>query len=193
MPFIVETIVATVGEDGRVNFAPMGVVWTPPSLVIRPYLDTATYRNLRAMREGVVNLTDNVLIFAQGALTDADFPAHPSDLVRGAILEEACAYYEVVVDAIRDEGDRASVRCKVVGQWWVRPFLGFNRARNAIIEAAILATRLRWLPREDIIRELRHCAKIVEKTGGDQERAALAFIEGYVNSWIASSAEAPRA
>lgn len=193
MPFIVETIVSTVGDDGRVNFAPMGVVWTPPSLVIRPYVDTATYRNLRATREGVVNLTDNVLLFAQSALTDAEFPAHSSDRVRGAILEEACAYYEVVVDAIEDAGDRAAIRCQVVGQRWVRPFLGFNRARNAIIEAAILSTRLRWLPREDIVRELRNCARIVDKTGGDQERAALAFIERHVDSWSASSAKAPRA
>ncbi len=193
MSFIIETIVSTVGEDGRVNFAPMGVIWELPCLVIRPFVDTVTYRNLRARREGVVNLTDNVLIFARSALTDAEFPSRLSRRVHGAILDDACAYYEVMADEIDEGGDRASIHCRVVGEGRVRPFLGFNRARNAVIEAAILATRLRWLPVEDVVREFQHCAQIVEKTGGDQERAALEFIERHVNRCIVCASEAPRA
>ena len=192
MPLIVETIVSTVDQDGRVNFAPMGVVWTLPLLVIRPFTNTATYRNLGATREGVVNLTDNVLIFARSALTDVDFPSYPSHRVRGAILVDACAYYELVVDDIESVRDRASVRCHVVGEGWVRPFLGFNRARNAVIEAAIIATRLAWTSPEEVTRALQHYAEIVAKTGDEQEHAALAFIERYINSWVASHLRAAR-
>lgn len=186
MPFIIESIVSTIGQDGRVNFAPMGVVWEMPSLVIRPYTDTTTYGNLRTTREGVVNLTDNVLLFAQSALSNADLLWHPSHRVRGAILQDACGYCEVVVDDIQDAGARASVRCHVMEERWMRPFLGFNRARNAVIEAAILATRLPRMLMEDVLRELQRHAQIVEKTGGERERTALALIERYVDAWIAS-------
>lgn len=184
MPFIIETIVTTIGQDGRMNFAPMGVVWGHPHLVIRPYVDTTTYRNLVATREAVVNLTDNVLIFATAALTDPELPYRPAAHVRGAILHDACSYYEVVADEIEDATERASVRCHVIDEGLVRQFLGFNRAKSAVIEATILATRLRWLVPEEVHRLLRQHAGIVEKTGGEQERAALAVVERYIDAWF---------
>lgn len=189
MPFIIESLVSTLDADGRVNFAPMGVVWEPPSLVIRPYTDTATYRNLCATRQAVVNLTDNVLQFAQSALTDDALPWHPAHCLRGAILDDACAYYEVVVDDVVQDGDRARIPCHVVQSRWLRPFLGFNRARHAVLEATILATRLSWLPADHVTRELRHLAEIVEKTGGAREREALAFVEAHVRRWQASPSD----
>ncbi len=186
MPFIIESIVSTEGSDGRVNFAPMGVVWEPPQLTLRPYMDTTTLRNLRVTREAVINLTDNVLHFAHSALTDLALPGHPSHHVRGAILEDACAYYGVAVDAVTEQGDRARVPCHIVEEQWLRPFLGFNRARSAVIEAIILATRLRWLSRDDVSRELQRLAQIVDKTGGAPEHEALAFVDRHVCRWLAS-------
>src|SRR6185295_5054875 len=43
---IVETIVTTLAEDGAVNVAPMGVEWGDEVIVLKPFLETATYRNV---------------------------------------------------------------------------------------------------------------------------------------------------
>ena len=45
---IVETIVTTVAADGTVNCAPMGVEWGDDRIVLKPFLETATYRNVVA-------------------------------------------------------------------------------------------------------------------------------------------------
>jgi hypothetical protein len=177
---IIESIVSTVDEQGRVNFAPMGVVWGETDLIIRPFKDTTTYRNLIATREAVVNLTDNVLIFVMTAVSDASFPHFPAPHVRGAVLEDACSYREVVVEAVDDTSERAEVRCRVVGSGRLRDFLGFNRGKNAVIEAAILATRLNLIGRERVTTAFREYDEIVRKTGGEQEREAMAYLWNYI-------------
>src|SRR5215210_2634188 len=75
-PFvIVETIVTTVAIDGTLNFAPMGVEWGEETIVLKPFLETTTYRNIAASRAAVVNLTDDVRIFARAAISSPEFPA----------------------------------------------------------------------------------------------------------------------
>ena len=67
---IVETIVTTVATDGTVNCAPMGVEWGDTAIVLKPFLETATYRNVVATRAAVVNLVDDVRVFARAAADD---------------------------------------------------------------------------------------------------------------------------
>ena len=43
---ILETILTTQDFAGAVNFAPMGVEWGDEEIVIKPFLDTTTFRNL---------------------------------------------------------------------------------------------------------------------------------------------------
>ena len=57
-----------------------------------------------------------------------------------------------------------------------RPFFGFNRAKHAVLEAAILATRIGILPDDEIRREMERLAIPVEKTAGQQERRAFEFL-----------------
>jgi uncharacterized protein len=64
----------------------------------------------------------------------------------------------------------------------VRDFFGFNRAKNAVIEAAILATRVRLLKPKQIREELAKLASPVDKTAGDQERRAFDFLKQYIES-----------
>jgi hypothetical protein len=180
---IIETIVSTLDEAGKVNLAPMGVVWDDDTLIIRPYRATTTYRNLVATGQAVVNLTDNVLIFAQTAVAEAAFPCFPAAVVKGVILADACAYREVTVQDTDEGPNRAMMRCRVVKAGRLRDFLGFNRGKNAVIEAAILATRLRWLGRQAVQAEFGRLAEIVAKTGGEQEEAAIQFLKDYAERW----------
>jgi len=128
----------------------------------------------------VINLTDNVLLFAEGAVGQAQFPAFPAERVQGLVLKDACMYYECTVRDLHEEGERARFACAVVKKGVLREFIGFNRAKNAVIEAAILATRVRFLGRDHVLGELKRLQEIVHKTGGEQEHAAFQYLFEHV-------------
>jgi len=188
---ILETIVTTLAPDGQVNAAPMGVTWGEDELVIRPYRETTTFRNLVATGQAVVNLTDDVLCFARGAIERPEFPTVPAAVVRGVVLADACSWREVEVAEAETDGPRARFRCRVVHRGVRREFLGFNRARHAVIEAAILATRTRILPIEEILREYERLQVLVDKTAGPREREAMALLAAYVQREAAALRAAP--
>lgn len=181
MPFIVETIVTTCDEDGRVNFAPMGVEWGDEVIVLKPYQDTRTFHNLVATRQAVVNLTDNVYCFAAAAISDPEFPWRPACVVRGAVLDDACSWRELEVLDVDAREPRARVTGRVVYVGHRREFIGYNRAQAAVIEAAILATRVRFLPMDDVLAEWKRLRVIVDKTGGPREHAAMDLLTDYVH------------
>jgi hypothetical protein len=179
---IIESIVTSMDAEGRVNFAPMGVEWGEDALVLKPFLETTTFRNLSASRAAVVNLTDDVLLFARGAISSPTFPAVPATVVRGVVLEAACSWREVEVTAIDATPPRSRMQARVVHRGTRREFLGFNRARHAVLEAAILATRTHLLPAEQIRAEFERLQVIVDKTAGPREHEAMALLTEHVRA-----------
>lgn len=179
---IIETIVTTMDPEGAVNFAPMGVEWSEEVIVLKPFLETTTFRNVSATRVAVVNLTDDAMLFAQGAISSPRFPAGPAAVVRGVVLEAACSWREVEVTAMDDTPPRSRIETRVVHRGMRREFLGFNRARHAVLEAAILATRTHLLPAEQIRSEYERLQVIVDKTAGPREQEAMALLTEYVRS-----------
>jgi uncharacterized protein len=177
---IIETIVTSTDPDGTINFAPMGVEWQDDALVLKPFLETTTFRNVSAGRVAVVSLTDDVMLFARGALSDPQFPSFPAAVVRGVVLEAACSWREVEVVAVDDTPPRSRIETRVVHRGFRREFIGFNRARHAVLEATILATRTHLLPMEQIREELARLQVIVDKTAGPREQEAMAFVTEYV-------------
>src|SRR5215218_3885036 len=177
---IIETVVTTINPDGGVNCAAMGVEWGEERIVIKPYRGTRTLRNLRATEAGVVNLTDDILLFSHAALGDPHPPTHRAAGVDGAVLDDACSWREVRVEGIDDGESRARVSTVVVGGGSGREFLGFNRARHAVLEASILASRARLHDAGDIRAELRRLQELVDKTAGPREREAMAYVTRHV-------------
>ena len=177
---IIETIVTSTGPDGTINFAPMGVEWEEDALVLKPFLETTTFRNVSHSRAAVVNLTDDVLLFARAALSNPQFPAVPAEVVRGVGLEAACSWREVEVVRVDDSPPRSRIETRVVHRGFRREFLGFIRARHAVLEATILATRTHLIPAEQIREELARLQIIVDKTAGPREQEAMAFVTEYV-------------
>lgn len=188
MPMIVEGIVTSRDAGGLVNFAPMGVEWGEERLVLKPFLETSTFRNLTANRTAVFNLVDDVLLFAQAAIGSPQFPWHPAERVAGAVLEAACSWRELEVEAIDATPPRSRIDARIVHRGRGREFIGFNRARHAVLEAAILATRVHMLPAAQIREELGRLEILVEKTAGPREREAWALLSDYVAAHPASSA-----
>ena len=179
---IVETIVTTLATDGVINFAPMGVEWDEEIIVLKPFLETTTFRNLTAAGVAVINLTDDAMLFAQGAISSPQFPSFPATVVKGAVLEAACSWREIQVASVDATPPRSRIEGRVVHRGTRRDFIGFNRARNAILEAAILATRTHLLPPEHIRDEFARLQVIVDKTAGPREREAMELLTQYVAS-----------
>jgi hypothetical protein len=181
---IIETVVTTINPDGSVNCGAMGVEWGEQRIVIKPYRGTRTLRNLRATGAAVVNVTDDILLFSQAALGDPHPPTRPAESVEGAVLDDACSWREVRVEAIDDGAQRARVNTVVVGGGTGREFLGLNRARHAVLEASILASRAGLLAAEDLHAELRRLQVLVDKTAGPREREAMEYVTRHVHAVI---------
>ena len=183
---IVETLVTTLDREGRANVAPMGVVWGESEIVLKPYRETTTFRNLLESPEAVVNLVDDVLYYVHAALASPTFPSQPALTVRGVVLDAACSWRELRVRESDASQARARFACDVVDRGTRREFIGYNRARNAVLEATILATRTRILPIGEILAEYARLQAIVEKTAGPAERDAMALLAEFVRSEAAA-------
>jgi uncharacterized protein len=181
---ILEGIVTTISADGVLNIAPMGprVGASMDRFVLRPFHTAQTYRNLRDHGEGVLHVTDDVLLLARAAVGQLDpLPeVDRAEHVHGYVLRETCRYYEFRVLTIDDRTERVTIEAQTVHCGRQRDFFGFNRAKHAVVEAAIIATRITLLPAEEIADEYRRLAVLVEKTGGEQEHAAFRFLSEYV-------------
>ena len=182
---ILEALVTTIGLDGRLNIAPMGPEVEPGEIdrfVLKPFKTATTYRNLIEGKEGVLHVTDDVLLIARAAIGRVEnAPTRPADVVRGEILLSAARYYEFQVTSVDDSGDRARISVEVVAEGRQGDLFGLNRGKYAVVEAAILATRLDFLPRDEVFAEFAKLERLVEKTGGRDERSAFALLKEYVN------------
>jgi hypothetical protein len=180
VPFIIEGIVTTGDGSGSINFAPMGVEWGADSLVLKPFLDTTTFRNLAGGSAAVFNLVDDIMLLAQAAIGSPQFPWHPAKRVDGAVLEAACSWCELEVRAIDATPPRSRIETAVVHRGRGREFLGFNRAKHAVLEAAILATRIHLLPMAQIEEDLARLQVLVDKTAGPRELEAWQMVSAYI-------------
>ena len=202
---ILESIVTTSNADGSPNISPMGPRITlesenPTTLPysndtagevfkrfeLRPYDTSTTFANLKRDRQGVLHVDDNVELFAQSAISKIELPNLPplvkAESIEGHIIQSACRAYEFTVESIDETGPRMSLICKIVMSHRLRDFFGFNRAKHAVIEAAILATRIDFLPPEEIQQQFDQLRVIVEKTAGPVEKRAFEHLNQFVNS-----------
>jgi uncharacterized protein len=184
---ILEGVVTTLGASDALNIAPMGPEIDPElnmtRFVLKPFRTSTTYQNLKARGEGVFHVIDDVLLLAQTAIGLNPTPApitRPADVVSGRILADACRYYEFRVVELDDREDRTAIVVETIAQGRLRDFFGFNRAKHAVVEAAILATRTAFLPLDEMLVEFRKLAVLVDKTGGPKERAAFTLLQRHV-------------
>ena len=147
--------------------------------VLRPYQTSTTYQNLKRHGEGVFHITDNVEMLARAAVSQlSELPEMvPAERVSGHILTDACRWYAFRTTSLDDHEQRTRIECEVVDSGRQRDFIGFNRAKHAVVEAAILATRIGILPNSQIQEEMQRLTTIVEKTAGSAETRAFAFLQ----------------
>jgi hypothetical protein len=181
-----EGIVTTVQPDGSPNIAPMGprVAADFQSILLRPYQPSTTYENLKRTGQGIFHVTDDVELLARAAIGRLESlpPCRPAESVEGWILADACRWYAFRVESLDDSRQRVQIECRVVDSGRQRDFFGLNRAMFAVVEAAILATRIELLPAEQIAAEFQRLAVIVEKTAGPRERRSFDLLVEFVRA-----------
>jgi len=187
---ILEGIVTTLNADGSPNISPMGpdVDSSLNHMRLRPFQTSTTYTNLKRTGEAVFHVVDDVELLARAAIGDlTPLPELvPANSVTGVILTTACRWYALRVTAIDDREPRAEFETEVIDRGRLRDFFGFNRAKHAVVEAAILATRVEILPAKEIVEEIERLTLIVAKTGGPQEHRAMKFLGAYIDRAIGS-------
>lgn len=176
MPMIRETIVTTANADGRAHIAPLGLIAEGDGWIIAPFRPSKTLDNLRQVPFAVANYTDDVRVFA-GCLTGRhDWPTVRSDEAPVPRLAGALAHAELAVERVTEDEQRPRFHCRVLRLATHAPFLGFNRAQAAVIEAAILVSRLDMLPREKVEQEIAYLEIAVGKTAGPGEQEAWQWL-----------------
>lgn len=185
---ILEGIVVSCDEQGRANVAPMGprVARDLRRFVLKPFRTAQTYQNLKATRRCVFHVIDDVELLARAAVGEFSVPPAlvPIEDFACPRLSDCCRWFALEVMALDDAAERATIECRVVRTSEVRPFFGFNRAKHAVLEAAILATRIGILEELEIRNELERLAIPVQKTAGSQERNAFEFLKNYIRGHL---------
>lgn len=189
---ILEGLVTTTDPAGAMHVAAMGpeiddarldaVPHAIERLLLKPFPSSQTAGNLLRVPEGVFHVIDDGLLLARVVTGTLAAPpaSRPGTAVRGWVLDGVCRAYEFRLTATDTSQQRLRMEARVVAVHEGKPFLGFNRARHAVLEGAILVTRLHLLDGDDVDRRFRDLAVIVEKTGGAREREAFALLEDKV-------------
>ena len=192
MPKIVETIVTTSNAAGEVHIAPLGLIADGKNWLIGPFKPSRTLDNLRAVPFALASHTQDVRVFAGCITGRKDWPTHAAHKVPGRFLAAAQAHWELeVVDVIKDDV-RPKFRCKVVHEAAHKPFEGLNRAQAAVIECAVLVSRLKMLPRDKIESELQYLEIAISKTAGPDELEAWGWLMDRIAAWRADQDGATR-
>ncbi|HEY5313495.1 MAG TPA: DUF447 domain-containing protein [Pirellulales bacterium] len=192
---ILEGLLTTINDDGSVNIAPMGpsVDEALRSFLLRPFQTSTSYANLKRTGQGVFHITDDVEMIAWAAIgvLVPPPPLEPVPAFDGWILSGACRWYALRVRRIDDRQERTEIEAEAIDQGRLRDFFGFNRAKHAVLEAAILATRIHVLPLAEIQAEIERLRVPVQKTGGETEQRAFDFLADYIARAAAQPADSP--
>lgn len=183
MARIVETIVTTTNEAGDVHIAPLGLIKDGDGWIVAPFRPSRTLDNLREVPFAVASHTDDVRVFA-GCLTGRrEWPTVPADTVPGVRLAGALVHWELAVDRVTEDETRPRFRCRTVHASNHAPWGGFNRAEGAVLECAVLVSRLAMLPPDKIEAELEYLEIAIAKTAGPREREAWGWLMERVETW----------
>ena len=176
MTMIQEVVVTTVSIEGVVHVAPMGVVADARTILLKPFRPSVTLDNVLATRSAVVNFTTDVRIFAGCVTGRRQWPTLPVEVVHGVRLASTLAHSELRLLEQRDDPQRPQLLMQRVHEARHADFQGFNRAQAAVLEAAVLVSRLGMLDPQKIAREVEYLHIAISKTAGDAERLAWRWL-----------------
>jgi hypothetical protein len=184
VPRIIESIVATKTPAGGYHLVPFGLIEDGGHLVVAPFRPSPSITNLDHHPYLSAALPSDIRVLAGCVTGRRDWPVVPCTRIDGIRLKDAVAHLELEVIDVQDDAVRPRYRCRIVHEASHRALAGFNRAQAAILEAAILSTRLHLLPPEKVVSEMKYLAIAVSKTAGPAEQEAWSWIEEKVRATL---------
>jgi hypothetical protein len=124
----------------------------------------------------VLNLTDDVRVFAGALVGRQVWSLLPAEKIVGYRLSDTLAHKELKLLKVEDDLVRPRLFLEVVHEAQHASFQGFNRAQAAVIELAVLVSRLKRLPMEKIQHEMDYLQIAIEKTAGERELEAWSWL-----------------
>ena len=182
---ILETIITTVDTDGKAHITPFGIRMQEGLVMISPYKPSVTLDNILATQSAVMNLTDDVRVFAAALTKRQAWEVIPADKIIGVRLANTLAHKELKLASVKQDDTRPELFLEVIHEVQHQPFQGFNRAQAAVIELAVLVSRLHLLPKEKIEAELQYLQIAINKTAGEHELEAWGWLVEKVDNFYA--------
>jgi hypothetical protein len=175
---IFETVITTQSGDGRVHVAPMGVRYRDAQVVLMPFRPSTTLDNVVATGHAVLNIVTDTRVFAGCITGRRQWPTVAAEAVPGVRLACALGHVELRLNHRQDDDTMRSVlHMRRVLERQHAPFRGFNRAQAAVVEAAVLVSRLHLLPPAKIDTEMAYLQIAIDKTAGPAEREAWQWLQ----------------
>lgn len=177
---IFETVVTTCSPAGVVHVAPMGVRYVGDRVVLKPFRPSMTLDNILASGTAVLNLLVDVRVFAgcvTGRRTWPTVNVHLQGEAPAVRLGAALEHVVLVLEGRDDDAQRPTLRLARRREERHAAWPGFNRAQAAVIEGAVLVSRLHLLPRGKIESEMAYLQIAIDKTAGACEHEAWAWLQ----------------
>ena len=175
---IFEVVVTTRAPAGPVHVAPMGVRYAGGDVVLKPFRPSRTLDHVLATGTAVLNTVTDVRVFAGCVTGRRHWPTVAIGEPDGPV-RLACAHGHVLLRLVQlqDDPERPTLRLSRVHEAQHSAFPGFNRAQAAVLEGAVLASRLHLLPREKVASELAYLQIAIDRTAGPAELEAWGWLQ----------------
>ena len=174
---IFETIITTTNLNNKPHVAPMGVQIEEGTIIIKPFKPSATLNNILSNRKAVLNVTSDVKVFAGSVTGRKNFELIELKSKVGFRLKNLHSYAVLNCISVFDDSSRPTLRLKKIEEVFNTNFPGINRAQGAVIEGAILVSRLHMLPIEKVLSEIKYLEIAVFKTAGPNELESWSWIK----------------
>jgi uncharacterized protein len=174
---IFEGVVTTVSPQGGVHIAPMGVRYQGEHVLLMPFKPSTTLDNITLTHQAVLNLLVDPRVFAGCVTGRKHWPTLPAHMVKGVRLTAALGHVELALDSVSDDGQRPVLRLRRVLEQTHAAFRGLNRAQAAVLEGAVLVSRLRLLPAAKVDAEMAYLQIAIDKTAGPEAHEAWGWLQ----------------
>lgn len=172
MSFVLETILVTCNSQGVPFIAPFGLQAAGGGWLMTPFRPSQAIDNLCAVPFATACAVEDVRVFAGCVTGRRNWPTVPALQIPGQRLAGAVSHMELRVERFEDDAMRPRFHLALVHEAVHAPWRGYNRARSAVIEGALLVARLSVLERDRVERSMEWLAKAVDKSGGAAEHEA---------------------
>lgn len=173
---IFETIITSINTEGAPHVTPFGVRYEGEHVLISPFKPSTTLANILASKQAVMNMTDDVRVFAAALTNRQAWALLKTNKINGFRLADCLQHVELALIEVRDDAIRPQLVMQKIYAENHKPFNGFNRAQAAVIELAVLVSRLHMLPQDKIRAEMQYLQIAIDKTAGENEWLAWSWL-----------------